>query len=378
MVPHKAAYIPSKKARLEIGIAEYTHPGENEIVVKTAAVAVNPLDWVRQDVGDVFSSWIKYPFVMGSDLAGEVVEVGPGVTRFKVGDRVVGNAVGMDERSNKSSEGSFQEYTVIRTNLACPIPDSLTYEAACVLPLGLSTASCGLFMKDYLALRYPTNAPLPRNSNQNPVSKKETLLVWGGSTSVGCNAIQLATAAGYDVITTASSHNHDYLKKLGAIAVYDYKSPTVIADITVAFKDRLTVGAIAIGKKSLGFCIDVLSKCQGRKSIAQASLDWPPSGFPQGPHDWPTFAMRMGAYMVSLKSKAALKRVQVKFIWGTDNMANDAGKAIYEDFLPQALRDGRFIAAPEPLVVGKGLEHIQEAMKLNQKGVSAKKVVVTI
>lgn len=378
MVPHKAAYIPSKKARLEIGTAEYTHPGENEIVVKTAAVAVNPLDWVKQDVGDVFSSWIKYPFVMGSDLAGEVVEVGPGVTRFKVGDRVVGHAVGMDERSNKSSEGAFQEYTVIRTHLACPIPGSLTYETACVLPLGLSTASCGLFMKDYLALRYPTNAPLPRKSNQNSMSKMETLLVWGGSTSVGCNAIQLATAAGYDVITTASSHNHDYLKKLGAISVYDYKSPTVIADITAAFKDRLAVGAIAIGQKSLGFCIDVLSKCQGRKFIAQASFDWPPSGFPQGALDWPTFAMRMGASMVSLKSKATLKRVQAKFIWGTDNMANEVGKAIYEDFLPQALRDGRFIAAPEPLVVGNGLEHVQEAMDLNKKGVSAKKVVVTI
>jgi hypothetical protein len=62
--------------------------------------------------------------------------------------------------------------TPLSANLACPIPDSLTYEAACVLPLGLSTASCGLFMKDYLALRYPTNAPLPRNSNQNTVSKK--------------------------------------------------------------------------------------------------------------------------------------------------------------------------------------------------------------
>jgi NADPH:quinone reductase-like Zn-dependent oxidoreductase len=56
MVPHKAAYIPSKKARLEVGTADYTYPGENEIVVKTAAVTFNPLDWVKQDVGDVFSS----------------------------------------------------------------------------------------------------------------------------------------------------------------------------------------------------------------------------------------------------------------------------------------------------------------------------------
>jgi hypothetical protein len=87
----------------------------------------------------------------------------------------------------------------------------------------------------------------------------------------------------------------------------------------------------------------------------------------------------MGASMMSLKAKAALKRVQAKFIWGTDNMANEVGKdIIYEDFLPQALRNGRFVAAPEPLVIGKGLEHIQKAMDLNKKGISAKKVVVTI
>jgi NADPH:quinone reductase-like Zn-dependent oxidoreductase len=104
---------------------------------------------------------------------------------------------------------------------------------------------------------------------------------------VGCNAIQLATAAGYDVITAASSHNHNYLKKLGAIAVYDYKPPRVIADITAAFKGRISVGAIAIGQKYLSFCLDFLSGCQGRKFIAQASFDWPPSGFPQGTLDCP-------------------------------------------------------------------------------------------
>jgi NADPH:quinone reductase-like Zn-dependent oxidoreductase len=372
-MPHQAAYIPAKKAQLEVSTAEYTEPGENKITVKNGAVAINPLDWFKQGSGDLFAPWIKYPFIMGSDLAGEVAQVGPGVTRFKVGDRVVAHAVGMDKRSNLSSEGAFQEYTVVQTNLTSHIPDHISYEAACVLPLGLSTASCGLFMKDYLALRHPTNeklVPVP--------DKKEAILIWGGSTSVGCNAIQLAIAAGYEVITTAGPHNHALVKKLGAVEAFDYNSPTVIDEIVAAFKDRVSVGAMAIGPKSLAYCVDIVARIKGRKFVAQASVDLPASGFPQGILDWPAFGLQMGISMMSLKTKAKLKRVEVKFIWGSDNMQNEVGKAIYEDYLPQALQDGRFVPAPEPYVLGKGLEHIQEGMDLNRKGVSAKKVVVTL
>lgn len=375
MAPHKAAYLPSKRARLELGTAEYTHPDKDKIVVKNVALAMNPLDWVKQDAGDLFGPWMKYPIIMGSDLAGDVVEVSPNVTRFKVGDRVLGHAVGMDERSNKASEGAFQEYTIIQTNLASHIPDNMSYEAACVLPLALSTASCGLFMKDYLALRHPTPTPAKSVDKTTP---RDTLLVWGGSTSVGCNAIQLATAAGYDVITTASTRNHDYLKKLGAVATFDYKSATVVADIQAAFKDRKSAGAIAIGPKSLSNCIDVLASCKGRKFVAQATMDTPAGGFPKSTLDFPAFAMKMGSTIVSLKAKAVVKGVQYKFIWGSDNMVNEVGKAVYEDFLPEALRIGSFVPAPEPQIFGKGLECCQGAMDLNKKGVSAKKVVVML
>ncbi len=366
---YQAAWLPAKYKPLELRATTYTPPGENEIVVKNAAVAINPLDWFKQDAGDIFGAWIKYPFIMGSDLAGEVVEVGKGVALFKVGGRVLGNAVSFDQRSNKSSEGAFQEYTVLRTNLASPIPDSMSFESACVLPLGLSTAACGLFMKDYLALPFPTLSPKP---------SEKTLLVWGGSTSVGCNAIQLATAAGYEVIATASPQNHELLKKLGAVEVFDYRSPTVIRDIISAFKNRTSAGAIAIGPGSLSSCIDVLGACKGRKFIAQATFDRPSGGFPKGALDWPAFGLQIGYMVMSSTLKSKLKRVSTKAIWGTDLMANEVGKAIYEDFLPQALAEAKYIAAPEPQVVGKGLEHIQEAMDLNKKGVSAKKVVVTL
>ena len=80
-------------------------------MVKNAAVAINPLDWAKQDLGALLFSWIKYPFVLGSDVAGEVLEVG--VNRFRVGERVFGHCAGMDKAYNTSSQSGFQVYTIL-------------------------------------------------------------------------------------------------------------------------------------------------------------------------------------------------------------------------------------------------------------------------
>ena len=87
------------------------------------------------------------------------MDVGPGVTRLKVGDRVLGHAVGLDEKRNTSAEGAFQIYTVLLDYMTSPIPSTLPYESAAVVPLGLSTAACSLFQEDQLALQYPSLSP---------------------------------------------------------------------------------------------------------------------------------------------------------------------------------------------------------------------------
>jgi len=137
-----------------------------QIVIRTHAIAMNPVDYILQTIGTMAFPWLKFPVILGSDVAGEVVEVGSGVTRFKVGDRVTGLAVGGNKRSNKATEGAFQHYVVLRDNLASPIPDSMSYENASVIPLGLSTAACGLYMKDFLTLRHGTN-PATTQSGEN-------------------------------------------------------------------------------------------------------------------------------------------------------------------------------------------------------------------
>ena len=371
MPSNTAAWIVEKQARLEVKPAPYTPPRENEIVVKNYAAAINPVDWIIPLIGNLVFPWIKYPFVVGSDLAGEVVEVGAGVTRFNVGDRVLGHAAGLDRKRNSSAEGAFQTYTVVLAHMAAPIPSTLSYESAAALPLGLSTAACGLFQKDHLALQYPSATPKPTG---------QTLLVWGGSTSVGSNAIQLAVAAGYEVITTASPRNFDYVKNLGASRAFDYNSKTVVEDIINAFKGKTIAGALAIGAGSAAPCMDVVHACNGSKFVSTASTPVSVESLPQRPglSAQIPLVLRLVSANVSTQIKFARRRIRTKFIFGISLMNNEVSKVIYEDFLPSALAEGRYTAAPEPSVVGKRLEHVQAAFDIQRKGVSAKKVVVSL
>lgn len=70
MTTNTAAWISTKRANLDVKPAPYTPPKDNEIVVKNRAIAINPLDWILQSAGELVFSWIKYPFILGSDLAG--------------------------------------------------------------------------------------------------------------------------------------------------------------------------------------------------------------------------------------------------------------------------------------------------------------------
>jgi NADPH:quinone reductase-like Zn-dependent oxidoreductase len=347
MPTNTVAWLTARATPLEVKPAPYEPPRENEIVIKTAAVAINPVDWVIQLRGESLFPRITYPCILGEDVASEVVEVGSGVSRFKVGDRVLGLAVAI--RENTASSGAFQNYTVLLAQIASPIPDALSYESAAVLPLGLSTAACGLFQKDYLALQYPSVDPKPTG---------KALLIWGGSTSVGSNAIQLAIAAGYEVITTASPKNFSYVTALGASQAFDYNSATVIEDIIAALKGKTIAGAMAIGSAlapgngaaAADACLKIVDKSEGTKFVAMALRfsEKPPEG------------------------------VNAKFILGSELKGNEVGKVIYEDFLPKALAEGKYIATPDPLIVGKGLEYVQAGFDLQKKGVSARKVVVSL
>ncbi|GAB3605544.1 hypothetical protein GCM10027413_09530 [Conyzicola nivalis] len=367
-----AAWLGPKHARLAVGPAPYTRPGPDEIVVRNHAVAINPLDWILQEVGNIIYPWIRYPFVVGSDVAGQVVEVGAAVTRFAVGDRVLGFATGTDKDENTSAAGAFQSYSVVRERLASPIPDDLSFAQASVLPLALSTAACGLFQKNQLALDHPSANPVPTGT---------TLLVWGGSTSVGANAIQLAVAAGYEVITTASPRNFDYVVGLGATRVVDYTSPTAVADVIAAFDGKTLAGAIAVGTGSSERCVEVVGACEGNRFIALASTPASFDAVGNGRGRTARLArvmLRIGSSTAALLLKTRLRGIRTSTIWGSSLKNDEVSTLVYESFLPSALAEGRFVAAPEAVVVGHGLDAVQLALDTQRAGVSARKVVVTL
>ncbi len=367
-----AAWINSKHGKLSVAEAPYTKPRADQLVVRNHVVAINPLDWIIQVEGNLTYGWLNYPTVLGADVAGEVVEIGSAVTRFAVGDRVFAMAVGTDKDANTGSEGAFQNYTVVLERLASPIPQAMSFEEASVLPLAVSTASAGLFEKNQLGLQMPS---------ASAKSTGQTVLVWGGSTSVGSNAIQLAVAAGYEVITTSSPRNFEYVTSLGASLVFDYNSPTVIADIIAALKQRTLAGAISFGTTGAPACVKIVAKTTGKKFIAIAT---PPVSFetlgeqPQSRFERARVTRKLIASNIALQVSARPNGVGFNYIFGSSIKNTDVSTAIFQDFLPAALAEGRYIATPQPVVVGHGLGDIQAAMDQQRHGVSAAKLVVTL
>jgi len=212
----KALFLKSKQGAFELGSRDIQKPGIGEVLVKSYAAALNPVDWKIQAYG-IFLQDSDYPAVLGQDTAGVVEEVGAGVTHVAKGDRVT--ARGDMVRSNYAS---FQQYMLADAHFVAKIPDSISFDEASSIPLGIDTATIGLFGSADGKLAFPDSPD---------TYKGQTIFVLGGSSSVGLYAIQAAHLAGFSTIITTSSLTHEgYLKSLGATHVVDrHLSPDEVA-----------------------------------------------------------------------------------------------------------------------------------------------------
>jgi NADPH:quinone reductase-like Zn-dependent oxidoreductase len=202
-------------------------PGPEQIVVRTKAVSLNYRDQLL--IEDKYLHPVVYPLVPGSDLAGEVVEVGSGVSRFKPGDQVVSIFRPKWLRGVPSSEatretlggplpGVLAEYVLFSEQGALAYPDYLTAAEASTLPVAAVTAWVALFT----------------HGNLNP---GETVLLQGTG-GVSLFGLQLAVAHGARVlITSRSPAKIARLKQLGAAEVIDASTNAAWDQVVLGLTD---------------------------------------------------------------------------------------------------------------------------------------------
>ncbi|KAI0124167.1 putative zinc binding dehydrogenase [Xylariales sp. AK1849] len=342
-VVNYAAWIQAEKARFEVATAPFPEIGEDEIIIKNKAVAVNPVDWKIQASGGF---GLKYPYVFGEDVAGEIIEVGSKVKQFKPGQRVIANALGLG--AGNAEYGGFQLYVRLKVATVAVIPDDLPFQSAVVLPLSISTAAAGLYLKSNLGLRYP-------QLNPDALAKKSALLLWGGSSSVGSSVIQLAVASGYEVITTASPANYAFVKSLGAKLVLDYHNPDIVSILIGLLKDS--------GSDFVGAYDAIGSEATVRQSakIVQALGGGVVASVVSSPED--------------LEKDVKITRI------GSSNIVTqepEVGKKVWGEYVPAALKAGALLPKPKELVIGNGLYFVQGGLDTQRSGVSANKVVITL
>ena len=182
-------------------------PREGEILVKAAAAGVNRPD-VMQRMG-LYPPPPGAPDIPGLEIAGDVVALGPGVRRWKIGDRVMALVVG----------GGYAEYCVAHEGHALPVA-------------GLSMVEAAAIPETFFTVWHNT-------FERGGLKSGETLLIHGGSSGIGTAAIQLAISFGARVITTAGSEEKcAACRKLGADVAINYKTEDFVAATKAATDDK--------------------------------------------------------------------------------------------------------------------------------------------
>lgn len=335
---NQAAVFKEAKAPLSIEERPIPKPGADEILVRNAAVATNPIDWKMQSTGYLVAS---YPTILGSDIAGTVEDVGSEVTHFKKGDRVTGFARVLS--SKNPDHGAFQQYTILQESASTKLPEFMSFEEGSILPMSIATAGAGLF----LALDIP----------RPPAKQQGGFLVWGASSSVGSAVVQITKSLGYTVYAVCSPRHSAYVQKLGAHETFDYNDSSIVENITQSVKasnQQIVMAYDAVGEKdSSPMCAEIISSFGGGK--LGTTLPYPEDATkPEGVETMNTFAARV------------------------TSDAQDFGRWLFNEWLEESLADKTYVPSPAIEKVEGGISAIQKALNIHKKGLSGKKLVVTL
>ncbi|KAL3612782.1 hypothetical protein D5086_003802 [Populus alba] len=195
-------------------------PQKYEVLLKLEATCLNPIDWKIQKgkLRPFFPR--KFPYIPGTDVAGEVVEVGAEVKNFKIGDRVVAELGHLSANLNIrriycvvqwQHGGGLAEYAVAKESLTVVRPSEVSAAAGAGLLVSGITA--------YQALTQHGGIKLDGSGQQ------KNILITAASGGVGLYAVQLAKLGNTHVTATCGARNIELVKSLGADEVLDYKTP---------------------------------------------------------------------------------------------------------------------------------------------------------
>ena len=195
-------------------------PKSNQLLVKVNASSVNPIDLMkREGYGKtIFEKQRKplFPWVLGSDFSGTVVEVGSKISGFNFDDEVWGC-------SSNANSGTHSEFVCIDVDEVTHKPRNINHLEAASLPYAALTTWSAL-------VRWSGLRP-------NDLSGKK-VFIQGGAGGVGCFSIQLFKSLGCEVATTCSKKNIELVKSLGANQVIDYNEQNfedVLHDFDIAY-----------------------------------------------------------------------------------------------------------------------------------------------
>lgn len=200
-------------------------PGQVQIAIQYSGV--NPVDWKIREGKLQGMLKHQFPITMGWEASGIISQVGQGSPRFEIGEEVYAYC-----RSDVIHKGTYAEYISIDETSVAKKPDNITFAEAAAIPLAGLTAWQVLFDIAHL-------------------QKGQTIVIHAAAGGVGSFATQFARHAGAKVIATASSSNHEYLKKLGATHVIDYTKEDVFKRVKALCPDGVDVVLDSVGKETL-------------------------------------------------------------------------------------------------------------------------------
>jgi len=189
-------------------------PSAGKVLVKIKAAAINPVDWKIREGYMQQMIPLQFPSSLGMDFSGVIEKVGQGVSDFRQGDEVYGQASLLSGGS-----GAFAEMALANADSIAHKPKSLSHPEAAGLPL--VGVSAWLALVETIGLQ-----------------KSQKILIHGGAGGIGSVAIQIAKHLGAYVATTVSTNDKQFAKELGADEIIDYKTQTfeeLIRDYDAAF-----------------------------------------------------------------------------------------------------------------------------------------------